>query len=136
MITPYVRDEHGLVTGERDDVDLAVTGELPDELRGSFVRNSANPFFPPSERYHWFDGDGMVHGVTVGGGTARYRNRWIRTDGFQAEQTAGRVLWRGINEAPDPASPGGPVKDTANTHLVVWNRQLLATWCCPGGRWR
>ena len=33
---------------------------------------------------------------------------------------------------PDPASPGGPIKDTANTHLVAWNGQLLATWWLSG----
>lgn len=132
MTNPYLQDEHTLVTGERTDLALTVDGALPEGLSGTFVRNSGNPFFPPSERHHWFDGDGMVHGVHLGEGRADYRNRWIRTEGFLAEQAAGRPLWRGINESPDPASPGGPVKDTANTHLVVWKRQLLATWWLSG----
>lgn len=132
MTTPYLTLEHAPVGRERDAADLPVTGRLPDGLRGTFVRNSADPLHPPSERYHWFDGDGMVHAVHLGDGAPSARNRWIRTPGFLAEQAAGRRLWSGINERPLPDSPGGPVKDTANTHLVVWNRQLVATWWLTG----
>jgi carotenoid cleavage dioxygenase-like enzyme len=133
MTTPYLLDEHAPVPREREDLDLRIVGELPAGLAGTFVRNSANPFFPPPERYHWFDGDGMVHGVHLGGdGRASYRNRWIQTKGFALEQAEGRPRWRGINERPDPESPGSPVKDTANTHLIVWNRQLVATWWLTG----
>ena len=29
---------------------------------------------------HWFDGDGMLHGIRLRDGKAEwYRNRWIRT---------------------------------------------------------
>lgn len=132
MTTPYLQGIHTPVPREREDFELAVTGRLPDGLEGTFARNSANPVYPPSPRYHWFDGDGMVHGVTLRGGRASYRNRWIRTRGYLAEQEAGRPLWSGINERPLPDSPGGPIKDTANTHLIVWNRQLLATWWLTG----
>ena len=57
-----------------DEVDIArleVTGQLPDGLRGSFVRNGPNPLFQPVGRYHMFDGDGMLHGVTFDGGGER-----------------------------------------------------------------
>ena len=55
------------VVDERDDPDLVVTGSLPAGLRGSFLRNGPNPMFPPIARYHLFDGDGMVHGITFDG---------------------------------------------------------------------
>ncbi len=132
MTTPYLGLEHAPVGREREATDLPVTGRLPEGLHGTFVRNSADPLHGPSERYHWFDGDGMVHAVHLGGGAPSARNRWIRTPGFVAEQEAGRRLWSGINERPMPDSPGGPVKDTANTHLVVWNHHLLATWWLTG----
>ena len=31
-------------------MDLEVTGELPTELRGSFLRNGPNPMFEPAGR--------------------------------------------------------------------------------------
>jgi carotenoid cleavage dioxygenase len=35
---------------------------------------------PDPERYHWFLGDGMAHGLRIGDGRAQwYRNRWVRS---------------------------------------------------------
>ena len=59
-----------------------VLGALPHDLHGMFVRNGANPRFAPKGRYHWFDGDGMVHGLRFENGRATYRNRWVETRGF------------------------------------------------------
>ncbi len=73
------------VADELDVAGLAVTGELPPGLRGSFVRNGPNPLFEPTGRYHLLDGDGMLHGVTIADGTASYRNRWVRSRGLEAE---------------------------------------------------
>ena len=47
---------------ECDAPDLVVEGEVPQELRGAFFRNGPNPQFAPRGEYHWFGGDGMVHG--------------------------------------------------------------------------
>jgi carotenoid cleavage dioxygenase-like enzyme len=63
-------------------VDLAVRGALPKELTGTYVRNGANPR-PGSEPAHVFLGDGMLHGLRLENGRARwYRNRWVRTNSF------------------------------------------------------
>jgi carotenoid cleavage dioxygenase-like enzyme len=63
-------------------VDLEVTGSLPPELEGRLVRIGPNPKTPPDPAtYHWFTGDGMVHGVRLRGGRAEwYRNRWVQGD--------------------------------------------------------
>lgn len=61
--------------------DLVVEGELPRELNGRYFRNTANPVTGYTE--HWFIGDGMLHGVELRDGKARwYRNRWVRTPMF------------------------------------------------------
>ena len=73
--------------------DLVVEGEIPRELNGTLYRNGPNPQFAPRGRYHWFDGDGMIHAFSIHDGKAHYRNRWVRTQRFQMEREAGEALW-------------------------------------------
>ncbi|MFB7630735.1 carotenoid oxygenase family protein [Streptomyces sp. NPDC056149] len=69
------------VTDELTAHDLPVTGAIPPELTGWYLRNGPNPRDAASP--HWFFGDGMVHGVRLEGGRAiSYRNRWVRTSTF------------------------------------------------------
>ena len=77
-LNPYLADNFAPIQTELTINELPVLGELPPELNGMFVRNGPNPQFPPLGSYHWFDGDGMLHGVHIQGGKASYRNRYIR----------------------------------------------------------
>src|SRR3954471_8341475 len=58
------------VTTEETLTDLEVKGSLPPALSGLFVRNGSNP--PTGKSAHWFVGDGMLHGVQLEGGKARW----------------------------------------------------------------
>lgn len=130
---PYLTGAHTPVSDELDLVELTVTeGAIPPALRGMFVRNSPNPQFTPPGRYHWFDGDGMVHGVRVLDGKAHYVNKWVRTRGFELEREAGRALWGGLLDPVDLENPHGPVKETANTDLVWHAGRLLSLWWLTG----
>eukprot|EP01062_Namystynia_karyoxenos_P073749 TRINITY_DN70571_c0_g1_i1.p1 TRINITY_DN70571_c0_g1~~TRINITY_DN70571_c0_g1_i1.p1 ORF type:complete len:446 (+),score=119.26 TRINITY_DN70571_c0_g1_i1:80-1417(+) len=63
-----------------------VRGELPPEICGSFLRIGPNPKNPDKcdpSLYHPFMADGMVHGIEIAGGEARYRNKWVRTLKFK-----------------------------------------------------
>ncbi|MEJ7832398.1 MAG: carotenoid oxygenase family protein [Nocardioides sp.] len=95
----YLQDNFAPVSDELTAFDLPVTGTLPDHLDGRYLRIGPNPADDPGEAYHWFLGAGMVHGVRIEGGAARwYRNRWVRpTDGDFAPNTnvlehAGRTM--------------------------------------------
>ena len=120
------------VDDELDVAELQVTGEIPEGLRGDFVRNGPNPMFEPLGRYHMFDGDGMLHQVGFADGKASYRNRWIRSAGLEAEMNAGRALYGGLAEMklPDRADVGdaGPMKNVANTHIIRHAGKYLALW--------
>src|SRR5215208_6100251 len=95
-VNPYLEGPYAAVDGEVTLRGLEVlSGAVPDDLNGVYVRNGPNPQHHPVGRYHWFDGDGMVHSVHFADGQAAYRNRWIRTDGFTRERTAGAPLWSG-----------------------------------------
>ena len=54
---------------------LPVDGELPRELNGLYVRNGPNP--RAEAPGHVFFGEGMLHGVWLDDGRARYANRSI-----------------------------------------------------------
>ena len=38
-----------------------IEGEIPKDLTGMYVRNGPHRRFEAPGRYHWFDGDGMLH---------------------------------------------------------------------------
>jgi carotenoid cleavage dioxygenase len=84
MTTPthhYLDGNFGPVQEEITAVDLPVTGSIPAELDGRLLRNGPNPIGTPDpSTYHWFLGDGMVHGLRLRDGKAEwYRNRWVRS---------------------------------------------------------
>jgi carotenoid cleavage dioxygenase len=68
------------VTDELTEYALPIEGAIPPELDGWYLRNGPNP---RQATAHWFTGDGMIHGVRIEDGQAKwYRNRWVRTDSF------------------------------------------------------
>ena len=80
---PYLANNLAPVHEEVTVTDLRVTGTIPTELTGRYLRNGPNPAGPVNEaKYHWFTGHGMVHGIRLRDGRAEwYRNRWVRTKG-------------------------------------------------------
>jgi carotenoid cleavage dioxygenase-like enzyme len=77
----HLRGNYAPVPDELTEYDLPVEGAIPPELDGWYLRNGSNPRTPTG---HWFIGDGMIHGVRISGGAAKwYRNRWVRTESFE-----------------------------------------------------
>ncbi|MCV7402110.1 carotenoid oxygenase family protein [Mycobacterium fragae] len=78
---PYLEGFLAPVKTEVTATDLPVTGQIPDYLDGRYLRNGPNPAAEVDPAtYHWFSGDGMVHGVALRDGKACwYRNRWVRS---------------------------------------------------------
>ncbi len=128
----YLDGVYAPVADEIEADDLPIVGELPPEIAGVFVQNNPNPRFPPGGAYHWFDGDGMVHGVYLRDGRASYRNRYVRTLGLARDEAAGQPLTRGILEPFDPARSAEADKNTANTDLVWHGGRLMALWWLGG----
>lgn len=126
-INPYLSGNFGPVRSE-DDFKLEVTGEMPRELAGALYRNGPNPQFEPRDpNYHWFSGDGMIHGFFVENGEVRYRNRWVRTPKWELEHAAGKSLF-GTFGNPMTTDPDAMGKDSgvANTNIVWHGGKLLA----------
>ena len=64
--TPFwLSGNYAPVLDEITALDLPVTGSVPSDLQGLYVRNGANPQSGWSS--HWFFGNGMLHGVRLEG---------------------------------------------------------------------
>lgn len=133
-------DRHPYRTGawrpqhnEWDADDLTVVaGAIPDDLAGLYVRNTENPLVPAFERYHPFDGDGMLHAIAFDNGKTRYRNRVVPTKALALELAAGGPQYAGIAEDPrNSKHPGwgarGGLKDASSTDVIVHRGRVLST---------
>ncbi|CEG01621.1 Carotenoid oxygenase [Ostreococcus tauri] len=83
------------------ELACAIAGRLPRAIDGVYARNGPNPHREPAlgvDRYHWFDGDGMVHAVRLGDGKATYVRRYVRTRGFERERASGEALYTGLRD--------------------------------------
>ncbi|HZZ61808.1 MAG TPA: carotenoid oxygenase family protein [Roseiarcus sp.] len=100
---PHLSGVFAPVDDELDAADLPVIGKIPEDLRGAYLRNGPNVKFPPLGSYTYpIDGDGMIHGVWLADGRARYRNRYVLTRGLEAEIRRPRPVGRrhGSRQAP------------------------------------
>ncbi|CAK7286825.1 carotenoid oxygenase family protein [Streptomyces misionensis] len=113
---PFLEGAFAPVAEELTAFDLDVTGRIPRDLDGRYLRNGPNPLHLEDVRaHHWMLGEGMVHGVRLRGGRAEwYRNRWVRSSQVTAklgETYPGRV----------------PPDDFAcNTHVIPYKGRILA----------
>lgn len=119
---------------------LTIIGEIPRDLNGVFVRNSHNQVHEPLGLYHPFDGDGMLAALYFEDGQASFRNRFVRTTGFLAEQAAGKSLWPGLLEPHKASRRGwgsiGAMKDNAGTDVISHAGKLLACMGQGSEAWR
>jgi len=130
---PYLNGAWTPLMEEVNAFDLdVIEGTIPRDIDGLYLRNTENQVHQPLGRYHPFDGDGMIHQISFKDGRANYRNRFVRTRCFQAEQETNESLWGGLADPPALSKrPGfgahGSLKDNASTDIVMHNGRALAT---------
>jgi all-trans-8'-apo-beta-carotenal 15,15'-oxygenase len=83
--------------------------------------------------HHPFDGDGMIVQIAIDQGRAYFRNRYVRTPGYVAEQAAGKILYRGVFGTQKPGGWLANIfdlnfKNIANTGVLHWGQKLWALW--------
>ena len=111
---PYLAGVHTPMSEERTLQDLPIDGAIPQALNGRYLRMGPNPMRADPVKYHWFAGDGMIHGIRIEGGKALwYRNRWIRSERVSEALGEPRV--------PGPRNSF----DTVNTNVVQFAGRTL-----------
>ena len=105
----YLEGAFAPVRTETTATRLSVRGKIPCELQGVLTRIGPNPIQVQNPAiYHWFTGDGMVHGVRMRDGVAEwYRSRWVGTD--SVSQRLGR---------PRAPGPRHGINDVVNTNVI------------------
>jgi carotenoid cleavage dioxygenase len=126
---PHLQGNNRPVYEEITARELEVIGKIPTDIEGSFLRVGPNPYYiPDQDRYHIFDGDGMIHGVHISEGSATYRNRFIDSAGLREEREKGEWIYPGLNMYGEYLAKGEMPgsKNTGNTAMVFHNGQLFA----------
>ncbi len=84
-----------------NDRPLEVTGQLPDWLRGTLIRNGPGIFEAGPDRLrHWFDGLAVQHQFELGQGGVHYRSQPLQSPDFLEARRRGRIYYS--NFATDP----------------------------------
>jgi all-trans-8'-apo-beta-carotenal 15,15'-oxygenase len=133
LLADWARGYQSQPTEYADLIDR-IEGVIPPELHGTLFRNGPGLLDVGGvPLHHPFDGDGLVSAFRFSAGQARAQSRYVRTEGYLAEQAAGRILYRGVFGTQ---RPGGwlanafdlGLKNIANTNVVYWGGRLLALW--------
>ena len=114
---PYLTGMHQPMDSELTLADLRIEGSIPADLNGRYIRIGPNPVEPPDPMaYHWFLGEGMVHGLKLKGGKVEwYRNRWIKS----------RAVSAALGQPAAPGPRNGDL-DSPNTNIIVHGGETWA----------
>jgi carotenoid cleavage dioxygenase-like enzyme len=137
----YLQGNYAPVLEEH--VHVPVQGSLPADLDGLFIRNGPNNALPTKKRYHWFDGDGMIHSLRIKDGKVVYNNQYIPTPKYMLETKVGKEIFVRLGEVtgisgllkvlfvgPNVVRNVGLDKLTvgpANTHTFLYNHKFYAS---------
>lgn len=109
---PFLSGNNAPVFKENFIPKLKVTGEVPKDLEGMYLRNGPNPKFKPARYIYPFSGDGMIHGIYFDKGRVYYRNKWVETERLINDINAGKAI--GVNT------------ELSNTNILKHGGKLLS----------
>ncbi len=119
------------ITNNYSSRELALEGEIPADLKGTFYRNGPGKHERGDVRYqHLFEGDGMLQSFQITDGKIIHHGKFIATPKFTKEQQAERFLYSGPDTkliTPLPVSNSDMI-NTANTNIIPVGEDLWALW--------
>ncbi len=108
-----------------------VSGRVPSDLRGHFLRNGpAQHNLGPDRFAHWFDAPGMVQRFTFADNKVTHHGRLVETARNVTETKAGRIQFLGFGTHGHDLTSGGSAdgQNTGNISLINHAGELLALW--------
>jgi all-trans-8'-apo-beta-carotenal 15,15'-oxygenase len=131
-LTPAARRDADLLYEDAQEVEaqqLEVQGELPAELRGSFLRAGPGLHQLEGIRLNPFDATGLICALSFEGGKPWYRARHVRTRDFEKERAANKMLKRRVMVN----KPGRwsnllalDLADNGNHDVYAWGGHVIA----------
>ena len=74
--------------------ELAITGNFPQWLSGTLLRNGPGTFNVGQQRYrHWFDGLAMLHRFTFDVGKVSYANKFLESKSHSDAKEHNKVMY-------------------------------------------
>ena len=117
---------------DRVSGEASISGTIPKDLRGTFLRNGPARHERGGQRYgHRWDGDGMVQRFTISDGRVSHIGQYVHTKKYETEAAADRFLVSAFGTHV-PGSDAIPTEiddvNPANINVVHFGGELLALW--------
>lgn len=90
MLSKFLKHNFAPTQQESTSLEtIIIYGKVPQAfMNGQYIRNGPNPNLPMENvPYHWFDGDGMLHGLLFTSSNPTFTNRYILTPKYITERT-------------------------------------------------
>lgn len=107
--------------------DCEIEGKIPAAVAGTFFRVGPDYQYKPHPKNIPFDGDGHISAFRIREGRVDYKDRFVQTQRFKAQDAAGKALF-GVYRNPfsDDPSVKNVSRGTANTHVMFHHGKLMA----------
>ncbi len=115
---------------EKEYAVESVAGQVPDFIRGTYYLNGPGVFNKKEIAYrHWLDGDGMVCSLNFNRENIQFRNRYVRSSKFTAEESAGKAIFRTFGtrfEGSELNRAKNGLESPVNVSIYSFGDRLLA----------
>ena len=93
----YLRMCNNRFVKNEKKLDIKHKSKKFNKIKGFFGQIGSNPKFS-SDNIHFFDGDGMIHGVFFDENKITYQNHWVRTKKLITEEKWGKPMYLSISD--------------------------------------
>lgn len=86
---------------EMENVALEVEGDIPEWLRGEYIRNGPGIIEEPNGSVKsWFDGLAKLHAFTIDPDQVSYTSKFLKSEAYNTFQRTGALDFAGFAQQP------------------------------------
>jgi carotenoid cleavage dioxygenase len=126
--TPFYEGPEAPCRFEGEVYNCIVKGIIPTEVQGTYYRCMPDVLWAPKYQDDVFiNGDGAIDAIRIKDGHADFKQKYVRTSKFVIERAARQAVFgKYRNRYTDDPRVKHEIHSTANTHIVYFEKQLLA----------